>query len=709
MAESKTYSIAYTETKIPVSKHLGKLWKGRIHGALRRREEKMEKVWSEAIDYYNHDQSSTKTDRQPGYDNTDSSGRTMASIKYDEVENIVYANVNAIIPRVYMKNPRAEVTPLYQDNEELNQLAKVGERLINALAVKRVAPGFNLKPKAKRAVVHAELTNTAWLEVGYELKQFSQEATFQEIQDIAEKLQKAKSQQEIEEYEGKLMALEERIQLTSPSGPTVRFRSCFDVVCDEDSEDEDALDSKWIAVREYVATSWLNAVYGKKDKDGKVKSLYSSTHVLAPGSEEDSNELASNFHLFGEGKNYHDYGYNSQEEFDAAKRTMIWKVWDKTTRRLFLFHDKDWKMPIWVWDDPLKLDQFFPLSKLFIYTPPMPGESKGEASYYLDQQDAINEINQEEKMARQWVRRNVFYNSDKARQEDVEKLLKGADGTAVGIPLGEDGDISKIIGAVQPPSMKFPELFDKQRKLEAIDRISKVNHIQRGGEYKTNTTNLAIQSYNSHQSGTLDEHIDQIEDHIGQVFWLVLQLCLMNMDADQVRAHLGEQAAAIWRNMTPEEIQSSLSIRVVGGSTLKPTSQTKQKQALEIGQVLGQFASASPVAVIIALRAFERAFDEVVITEEDWAMIRMSIEQQFMQGAGQGGDGQGSAGAGTEGGSPQASPNGGGDIEEAAAMIDAFPPQAKSALARAIVGGAPIMEAVAQIAQTLNGEPNGPQ
>ena len=76
-------------------------------------------------------------------------------------------------------------------------------------------------------------------------------------------------------------------------------------------------------------------------------------------------------------------------------------------------------------------------------------------------------------------------------------------------------------------------------------------------------------------------------------------------------------------------IKQNYSLTCVGGSTVKPTSDTKKQQALQISQILGQFAGASPYVSIIMLQVLERAFDEVVVTKEDISTIKMSIVQQL--------------------------------------------------------------------------------
>ena len=78
--------------------------------------------------------------------------------------------------------------------------------------------------------------------------------------------------------------------------------------------------------------------------------------------------------------------------------------------------------------------------------------------------------------------------------------------------------------------MNFIQLFDKQPILEAIDRVSSVQPVMRGVEFKTNTTNQAINQYNSVQQTRTDEKIDAVEDFIGQIAWALAQMCLQFMD-----------------------------------------------------------------------------------------------------------------------------------------------------------------------------------
>jgi hypothetical protein len=181
--------------------------------------------------------------------------------------------------------------------------------------------------------------------------------------------------------------------------------------------------------------------------------------------------------------------------------------------------------------------------------------------------------------------------------------------------------------------------------------------------------------------------LDQVEDAIGTVGYLLLQLCWRYMTAEQVTGILGEKGAG-WRNLTDEEIKA-LSVRVEGGSTQKPNSTGKKKEALEVGQVLGQFARVTPVAAIVALKVMERAFDEIVINPEDWQAIQQSLAPPPAPEAGPGGP---PGEAGGQAGGPE-----GGQI----------PPEAEQAMQQMIEAGMPPEQAAQKVQQALNGGGNG--
>jgi hypothetical protein len=613
------------DSKIPVAKVTGTVWKSRMEQAKKHTEDVRE-AWLEAIRYFENDQLNHRTPQEHASGND--VGNQKLNDNITETENVVFANVTTMVPALYAKNPEAEFTAIRSGDEGLATLL---ERLVNALGGRKHAPGFNLKPKAKRGVVTTLLTNRSFIKIGWINKQESSEQALQDLTDLAKKLQKAKTTKELNEIEGQIQALEESIDILQPSGPFAKFRGPMDIFIDPNAKEIDLTDANWVIEEDILPTTFILAKYANKSGN-EYKSIYKSTHVMKVsigGSEDEDDKSADNFSLFDDGKDTaKTFGFDNEIAFERAKMTKVYYVWDKVTRRVLMYNAKDWTWPIWVWDDPLQLDCFYPYYPLTFFESPSGPLTKGEVSYYLDQQDAINEISDETKRFRKWARRNIWYNENYIDKEQAAAVLNGDDGTARGVSLPEGVKFDELIGSIAPPSVQHDKMFDKQNYYDAIDRISSVGEVLRGGQFKTNTNKSAVDANVGASNMRVDEKADQIEDWIGQIYWGIAQLCLMNMPQEQVAQIVGEEEAAQWQNMSPQEI-STLSHTVLGGSTKKPTSQAKKEEALELGQVLGQFVNAAPGPVLkLMLQSMEKAFDEITIREEDWAELQEAIDQQ---------------------------------------------------------------------------------
>lgn len=709
-AESRPVYKKFADSKIPVSKSLGKLWKSRRDSGLANRKP-FEDAWMEAIRYFNNDQMGHRQSKDGRSGNTLIAKRINGV--WSETENIVFATVTSLVPALYAKNPTAEFTaeikskPGMRHNggpplEELGdaeggddaqeEMAETVKHLVNTLAGMQFAPGFFMKPKARQALVCALLTNEAWAEVGYTEKEQSSEQALQDLSQAALELETAKDENAIREAEGKLMALEEKVDLLAPEGPFVRFRWGIDVVVDPDSVCPMHSDAQWMMYSHMFSTSYLNAVYGEKQEDGSVKSIFEPTHVMSmPSGSANIEDTVNNFKLIDKGEIVaKSYGYDDEDSFKRAWRTKVWVVWDKTTRRMLMFSDKKWEWPIWVWDDPYQLPGFFPLVKLSFHTPPVGARAKGETTYYLDQQDAINEINDEMRRIRLWIKENIFYNTNAISRDEFEKIMKGGDGSGRGVSVPEGTKLGDHIWALPPPSANFLQLFDTAPKMQAIDRIAGVSVIMRNEQFKTNTTNKAIESYTSSNQTRMDEKIDAIEDWIGAVYHMVAMLCVKFMSKEMVTQLIGADNAESWVNMEPREFWLRFPIRVVGGSTQKPTSAAKKQEALQMGQVLGQFVNAAPGPVLeVMLKALERAFDEITVTDDDIEYIREVAMMQMTRGQ-------------------SAGPGGGGeDMAQIEQAVQKLPPQAQQAFKTAVQRGASPQDALREIVGAMNRTPAG--
>lgn len=676
------------DAKIPVSKHMGAVWKVRKDQALALRADK-QTCWDEAIRYYENDQGTHRQSRENTSGNTPYSQRL--NEQWTETENVVFANACIMVPLLYPKNPRVTYT---YDSDVQQPLMKACERMGNRLMEMRQSPGVNFKPKLRRTILSALLTNAGYLKLSWVFKQDSSSAAVQQLEQLAQQLANAKSTKEIREIEGKLMAMEEKIALLSDEGPMLQFRLPQQIIVDPTSQDPDpSVDANWMGEWDYLPTAYLKAVYGNADGS----SVFEPTHVLLSTSSSASalEDEVNNFHLIKDGDKHNPqaYGYETVEQLRACEYTKVWYIWDKTTRRVYMFCDNSWKYPVWVWNDPLKLPRFFPYFKLWFHESLVSPEAKGEVSYYLDQQDAINEINDELRRARRWVRRNVFFNKNLISQEDVESVLKGPDGTARGLDLEEGVKIEDAIFSVKPPSINFPELFNTESRLQIINRITGINDAQRGAQFKTNTTNKAIDFYSQNIEIRVEERKDLIEEFVADVVWNMTMLCLMNWGPTDVAGIIGTELSNGWRQiLDPKEFAYTFQPQIEAGSTEKPNTSTRKQQALELGQVLGQFANASPYMVVVLMKMMHRAFPEVEITDEDWRMLKETMMMNLQKA----GSGPGAAGQ-----PPQEGQQGEPSDEALKARlkeeISNLPPEAQAQLQELVQQGVPPAEALQQV------------
>lgn len=674
-------------TKIAVSKQYGKLWKGRLDAAERAR--KMhEDAWDECIRYYNNSQDGNRIAADNKSGNRYFSARRNA--QWSETENVVYANTRAIMPALYAKNPQVEFTAF---NEGRKPYVDMLERLVNTLANTREAPGLNLKVHARQAVLTTELCNLAWIEYGYVEKPQSSILAEQTIAELSQQLADAQDTKTIREIEGKLLALEEQLDLLNPPGPYARFRSPHDVVVDGDSSIPDFSDAKWLAVREFYPTAYLNARYSTDDEHGVKRSIYEPTHVLSGG--ESLDDEIKSFKLFSHDAEASAYGYTDSVQVKRAHRTLCWRIYDRTTRRVYLYADNKWDWPVWVENDPYGLPGFFNFEPLFFNTTPLGALARSNVTYYLDQQDAINEIHDEFRRARQDIKENILYDS-RFNRDTVLDWLRGSSPSAFGVDVPDGRTLKDMILEKPNSLLRAQALFDLGRPMQSVDRISGVSDILRNAQFKTNTTNKAIESYHSSSAQRLDEKIDAIEDFLGRVFYGVAFCCAQFMPADQVAMLIGDEAAAQWQTHTAQELRGMFACSAVGGSTQKPSSNAKREYALELGNLLSKLAQYAPSVVLeTTMQLFDNAFDELHMPHN--AFLR--IEEEAKAALQRGNSTQGAGGDAAPSGNSAMAPS----MEEVAAVVDTLPPEAKIALGNALAAGAPVSEALPEVIRMIGG------
>lgn len=660
----------YPGSRIPVSRSVGVAWKQKFD-ATKATYETIEREWDEAYKYYNNTQ--TKGVETP---------RGVFK-RGDSTENVVYSNVNIMLPAVYGQDPDITINTTDEQDSGFVDCLKT---LLNALI--RRKHYLNAKPKLRKATGMALLTNRGVIKLDYVLKDDSRQVAYEELAKLTEELTKAQNPTEVERIYGKIQALEATMEVREASGPKMSTVLPHNLWVDPYAELPDATDGSFMVERCFLPTAFLNARFTQKGKEGETVLIYKPTHKASFTSEAGTREDGLGMVL--DAMSSEDITKHEEEKrqgYRGLYYSECYYVWDKIMRRVYLFQRDDWTWPVWVWDDWMKLSRFYPYFIISFGMSTGGSTSVGEVSYYLDQQDEINEINR--KIAR--IRRAIFdywfYDSSSSQNADIANLLKAVRGESsannekvVGVKIPEGKKLADMVMHLPGPDQSVEPFFKKEPILETINRVSNTSDALRGVQFKTNTNEAAVQTYQDAAKLAVGAKQDVLEDVMSDVAQSLAELCVQFMGPEEVAGIVGLYSAINWQNMDVPTFNSHYSMEVVAGSTEKPNSAFKKKEAVQIGQMLGQFSSAAPLTALkIMLKVLQNAFTEVVIKPEDWANLEREAEASMQQGISTPQEGVAAPAAGGGGA-------GGAASLEQAAM--ALPPQAKQKIMMAKQQGA---------------------
>jgi len=700
----------YADSKIPVSKAYGSLWRTMIDSA-QKANELIYEAWEQCFAYYNNHQVKTQG----------TSKGTFA--RGDVTENVVYSNVNVMLPAVYGRDPDIAVNTTDKEDEKFAECAR---SLLNQLLKGKNL--LNCKPKVKKAVGVALMTNFGVLKLDYVLKAESADSAMESLREVTQEIEKAKNTKALESAYGKLSAIEAVVNVFEPGGPKLRNVMAKNLVVDPVSEMPDGTDAGWMAERCFLPTNFLKHRFTRKgaDKDCYYY-IFKPTHkaVFTHGSG-NSKDDAYGLVLETLGA---ETSLQENEEVGGYRSlyyTECWLCWDKATRRTALFAADDWTYPLWVWDNYTKTTRFFPYFIIGFGLSTGQTTTVGEVSYYLDQQDEINQINRQVARIRNSIFNFFFYNSQKLSQADAEILMQAIkrgfvdEQAVVGVKVPEGTKIGDVFEALAPPSLQYEALFNKEPTINSINRISNTSDAIRGVQFKTNTNEASVQSYQDAARMSVGAKIEVVEDVMADLCKALLEQCVQNMSKPEVEGLIGKKLSEGWTNMSLEEYNKRFALDIVPGTSEKPNSVFKKKEAIQVAQAIGQFASAAPMTSMkVALRVLEQAFTEVVIKPEDWDLMEKEMEMNMMRGNSTGAaappqPGQngppppqpgGGAPAGAGGGPPGASPAPGGGIPPELANL---PPEIKAKVEQMHSQGAP-PDAIAQfLKQAVAGQGGAP-
>ena len=605
------------EMSIPVPKSFGKCWQKKIEDTIKANEvETM--IWDRCFELY----------RQCGNEGAklnDAEYRYRLSNDVDE--NIIRTNIRSIMRSTYMQNPHIEFT----DTKPNSRLAETIEYILQFIMNKQSYPGINMKPKARRWILHGQLTNFGVLRLDYQPHDGSQQQAVEELKKLEGELEKATTKDEIKAIYAKLEILHNELPLSQQKGMHLFNVLPQCLIVDPESTYFDLSDAKWVAEwydedRDFVHNKWY-----QKDEEGvwRLRSNPDITAVVEDEPEKSTADIVAEKVL--------NHRSEEQRELIAKNKVRLYYVYDKILRRIYLFNSENWKYPLWVAEDDMLLSRFF---RHFILSFGEPIDSvvqPGEVSFYVGQVNEVNRINRKAKRIRDSIFGALVYNSKNVDKKEVEKLVRHLENPdevkAFGVGVDAEKSINEVLEVLAPPAFQFKEAFDSTLLRQTIDRQAAISEVDRGQQFKTNTTNKQVEYYSHNRQETTMVLIDSIEDSFEALGWSMAELLVSKYDKKDIAEMIGEERAQFFEQLSVPEFNHRYRMAIAAGSIEKPTSEYKKQEAMHIANALGQIGQAAPATTMrLMLRMFEQAFSNFSVTKEEWDMLGQEAIANLQKG-----------------------------------------------------------------------------
>lgn len=536
------------------------------------------------------------------------------------IENLVRTTVEALVDFTYMRNPHGELSAVVEKDKKL---AKILQRVLSALINKKAMPGISLLQKMWKQIIFAHLTNFGILELTWQSEKGSIEQILAVNDSVRERIKKERDQEKASVLYETLDILQQELDIRRHTGIGLRVRSPFALLVDPNCQELNLSDCKWIMDRDVMKIDQIKAEYTNYDKkQNKYFFKYRPNVELEfDGDYSDTSRESTEIAII-------DAIMPDVEDEQAKLRAknalpVVW-VYDRTTRLKYLYIEGKWDVPLWVYEDEMGLSRFFPFFILAFSSPLNSIIQSGEVSHYIAIQDEINRINKQVSRTRRRAFNKYIYNSAAIDKEEATKIFNFAETSdnrveAIGVRVrDQDKALSDVLEPLKLPSTQFKEIFDKTDLENALERTVRMNEVMRGAQFKTNTTNVAIDAYNEYASNRFEGLTDKIELNVEYLLWSICELVVSKMSQEQISQLIAIDDAEQFSPMTVADFNRQYNLVIAAGSTEKPTSSTKKKEAMRIIQMLGQFGTAAPMTVLtLVTRLLRSAFSKALVTDND--------------------------------------------------------------------------------------------
>ncbi len=480
--------------------------------------------------------------------------------------NLIYANIAAILPQVYAKDPDISFSPTEIVEPAryalVKKFAKTGE-IVTREQLRRA----DLKRRAKAAVRSTMTVSLSWWKVGWQDDKRTDPQITNRINDVQDDIERLKllanqsedaqggdqqRQAKQQELEAQLAALQtQNIEITVARGVVIDPVRAEDVIVLDSSVTsfDEYPRARRIAHRMWLTAEQFEATFGYKPQTGRVYAKQSAEGGDATGTK------------------------------DRQGYYCVYEVWDKSLHTVFTVaegHDRYCRAPLvpqalgerWypffgLIFNPVA-DEFWPLSDVELL--------EKLCDEYNDTRDDLAKHRRENLPVR------VARAGGSLTDEDLEKIQNRQSNDIIVINGTPGKPLQDDLAVLDNPPIDVNN-YDTAPIRSDIEQVLGASDASRGTVMKAKTATEAEIVAQGLRSRT-EERQDTIEDLIEDVAKYVFEMCLMKLSLQEVQKIAGPDAE--WPEMSVEQAFSWLNVRVQAGTSGKPNRLQEQDRWIQI-------------------------------------------------------------------------------------------------------------------------------
>lgn len=514
--------------------------------------------------------------------------------------NLFFANIAALRPQVYAKDPEYTVQPTKGVPEDqlaiVKKFCETSETLLGTLLVKRA----KLKKRAKRILTGCFATSVGWWKVGWQEDKRTDPLYANQIKDTQDNLIRLQAQRDalddpksgttieaqIAEIKQTLAGLQSQAEVITAQGVMLDFCMSEDILVLDDSVRE---------LGDYERASALAHGVWMTKEAYREKFGYECT----------------------KGKSYAEINGKDNAAPNAGL-LRVWEIWDQAANRVVTVCEgeegfccppqtPDWTGERWYPFFCLMFNEidgaFYPLSDIELTEDLVREYNESRDDFVRDRKYSLP--------------LNVVRKGGSLTPEDVKRISNREGGDTIvvegvgGQPIGND------IWSGQLAQIK-PENYNTQPARADIEQLIGGGDAARGSVLEAKTATEA-EILSQGLRGRNAERQDVMEDLLSELGTYTLQMMLRKLPEQAVKEIAGPEA--VWPRLSQDQIFKLVTVEVRGGSTGRPDRLQEQdrwtkllpvveKAMAQVGELRAAGNHEQAQAVIELIKETLRRFDE---------------------------------------------------------------------------------------------------